>query len=163
MTAGKSNAFGAQPVVSPQIGLIVVTQPAGVAEDHRFKQRTTVLDRNQLVDLLLILDEGKPYFGVLQHIGHLVGDRVLINWHWYAAERLRCGDRPVEPRPVVSDDRQLVAAAKPQRLESGGQRLDFRRDLDPAPTLPDAVILLAHRRLDGTQPGVFEQHFWKGV
>ena len=95
--------------------------------------------------------------------GHLLGDQVLVDRHRHATQGLRRGDRPIESRPVVADDRQLVAAREPQPLEPGRERLHLGRSVGPAPALPDAVILLAHRRPVGALAGVRQQQFREGV
>ena len=115
---GKGAPLLPHPIIRMQIGLRVVAQPARVGVDHRFEQRAALLDRDQLVDLLLVLDDREAHLGVLQDIGHLVGDRVLVDRHRNAAQCLRCGDRPIEPRPVVADDRDLVAAPETQRASA---------------------------------------------
>ncbi len=153
----------AHNVIGMEVGLRVMAQPARVAEDHGIEQLAALLDQDQLVDLLLVLDDRKAHLGVVEDEGHLLGDRILVDRHRDAAQRLRRGDRPIEARAVVADDRELVAAREPERREPAGQRFDFGGDLGPAPALPDAVILLAHRRPVGAQPGMRHQHLGKGV
>ena len=65
-----------------------MAQPARVGEDHRLEPRAALLDRDQLVDLLLVLGDREPHLGVVEDIGHLVGDRVLVDRHRHAAQRL---------------------------------------------------------------------------
>ena len=151
------------PVIGMEVGLVVMAQAPRVAKDHGFEQRAALLDQDQLVDLLLVLDDGETHLGVVEDIGHLIGDRVLVDRHGHAAQGLRRGDRPVEPRAVVADDRQLVAAREPERLKAARERLDLGGNLRPAPALPDAVILLAHRRPLRAQAGMLEQHFRKRI
>ena len=55
-----------------------------VIEDVR-KQRALRLDLEQLVHLLLVLDDGEPDFGVLQHEQHFLRHRVLVHGHGHAA------------------------------------------------------------------------------
>ena len=106
------------PVIGMQIGLRVMAQPARVGVDHRFEKRAALLDRDQLVDLLLVLDDRETHLGVFQDIGHLVGDRVLVDRHRNAAQCLCRRDRPIKPRPVVADDRELVAARETEPLRA---------------------------------------------
>ena len=47
----------------------------------------------------------------------------------------------------------LSPRAKPSACQPGGERFDLGGDLGPAPALPDAVILLAHRRAVGALAG----------
>jgi len=100
---------------------------------------------------------------MVEHKGHLVGDRILVDRHRHAAQRLRRRNRPIEPRPVVADDRELVAAPESVCGQAAGQRLDLGRDLEPAPALPDAVILFAIGRPVRPPPCMFEQQFRKRI
>ena len=163
LVAGEGASLLPHPIIRMEIGLPVMSQPARVAVDHRFEVRAALLDRDQLVDLLLVLDNRQPHLGVIEDIGHLVGDRVLVERHRNAAQCLRCRDRPIEPRPVVADDRDLVAAPETEPLQPAGQLLDLFGDLGPVPALPDAVILLAHGGAVGTLAGMRQQQFRKGV
>ena len=60
--------------------------------------------------------------GMREHVGHLVGDRVGVDRHRHGAEPLRRRHRPIEPRPVVADDRDLVAAPEPELLRARPRR-----------------------------------------
>jgi hypothetical protein len=140
-----------------------VAQPARIAVDDGLEKRAAFLDREDLVDLFLVLGEGKPHLGMVEDVGQLLGDRILVDRDRHPAQSLRRGNRPIEPRPVVADDRQLVAAPETQGLQPGGEGFDFGRDLGPAPALPDAVILLAHRRTVGALAGMLQQQLRKRV
>ena len=69
--------------------------------------------------------------GMVEHIGHLVGDRVGIDRHRNGAERLRRAHRPIEPRPVGADDGDLVAALEAELAAGRARRRAPRRA--PAP------------------------------
>ena len=100
---------------------------ARVGKDDFFEARAALFDCQQLVDLLLVLGDRKAHLGVIEDEGHLLGDRVLIDRHRHAAQSLCRGDRPIEPRPVVADDRELVAAAEPDGRQTAGERFDLGR------------------------------------
>ncbi len=117
----------------------------------------------QLVDLLLVLDERVVDFRVVQHEDELGGRRVLVHRHRNAAERLRGDHRPVEPRPVVADDREMHAAPESLGREAAGKRADFGGDLAPRPRLPDAEVLLAGGRMIRAHAGVVQQEPRKRV
>ena len=136
---------------------------ARVGEDHSFEQRAALLDLGQFVDLLLVFGHRETHLGMVEHKGHLVGDRILVDRDRNAAQSLRRGDRPIEPRPVVADDRELVAAPETQFRQTAGERLDLSRDLRPAPALPNAVILFAVRRPIRPHARMFEQELWERV
>ena len=104
------------------------------------------LDADQLVDLLLILRHRKAGLRVIEDEHHLLGHGVLVDRHRHGAEALGCQHRPVELWPVVADDGDLVAALHAERREAAGDGPHICRRLGPVPGLPDAQILLAHRR-----------------
>jgi hypothetical protein len=91
-----------------------------VVEDVR-EVGALLLDFEQLVDLFLVLDDGEADRAVGEDESHFRGDRILIQGHRHAAQHLRGAHRPVQARPVVTDDRQVVAAleaefARPQAM-----------------------------------------------
>ena len=95
-----------------------------------------------LVDLLLVLDDGELHLGVLEHVGHLVGHRVLIDGDGNAAEALHGGKGRVEARAVVADDGDRVAALEPELAQADGEGADLVAQLRPGPGLPDAEVLV---------------------
>jgi len=95
--------------------LVVVPHSSPVGKNYSLEKRAALLDRQKLVDLLLVFGDGKADLGVIEDKSHLLGDRILVDRHRHAAQRLGCSDRPVEPRPIIADDREPVAAAKPHR------------------------------------------------
>jgi hypothetical protein len=82
--------------------------------------RQLVGDGDDLVDLLLVLGDHHRDLRVLEHVGELAGDRVLVQRHRHAAERLRGELRPIEPGAVVAQHRELVAAQS-RRSEPGAK------------------------------------------
>src|SRR3546814_2855183 len=93
-----------------QEGLRIMAQAARFVVDDALQARAALLDLEKLVDLLLVFHHGEACLGVLQHIGDLVGDGVLVKRDRDAAQRLHGGDGPVKARAVVADDSHLVAA-----------------------------------------------------
>ena len=73
--------------------------------------------RPYLVDLLLVLHHREAHAGMVEHIGHLVGDGVGIDRHRNRPERLRRRECPVETRAVGADDGDPVALAEAERLK----------------------------------------------
>ena len=97
-------------------------------------------------------------------IGKLVGDRVGIDRHRDRAEHLRGHHRPVELRPVGADDGDGVAALEPEAVQARPhRRAPASQHLRPGPGLPDAEILVPHRRPVAERACVAQQEFWKGV
>ena len=130
---------------------------ARVVVDDELQMRQPLLQRQDLVDLLLVLGHHHRDLGVIEQIGHLGGDRVLVHRHRDAAEALRGELRPVEPRPVVADHRELAAAAEAVRRKARGEVAHLAGIIGPAEGLPDAERLLAHRRPGGHRLGISAQ------
>ena len=72
--------------VAVQERLGVVAHAARVFVDDVLEPGQAVLDLEQLVDLLLVLDHREAHVGVVEDVGHLVGDRVLVQRHRHAAQ-----------------------------------------------------------------------------
>src|SRR6185503_11172956 len=98
-----------------------------------------------------------------ERVNHLLGDRVLVERDRDSPKALRRGHGPVEPRAVVADDREPVAAPEAPGRETAGERPDLAGDLRPRPALPDAEVLLAHGRPAAADAGVFQQELRKRV
>ena len=94
--------------------------------------RHLLLDLQQLVDLLLVLGEREARAGMLDDVGELLGDRILVDRHRHAAQRLRGAHRPVEQRAVVADHDQPIAAAEALIGQARGEQADLGRDMAPS-------------------------------
>ncbi len=97
----------------------------------RAQLRQPIGDGDDLVDLLLVLDDGELHLGVLEHVGHLVGDRVLVDRDGDAAEALHGGEGRVEARTVVADDGHRVAALEARACAGRRRRRAPRRAAAP--------------------------------
>jgi hypothetical protein len=91
-----------------KLGVIVLPQPARVLVDDVLDLVHAFLHLDHLVDLFLIARDDEPRAAMLQHIGHLFGHGVLVERHGDGAHLLRRDHRPVECRPVASDDGDVV-------------------------------------------------------
>ncbi len=149
--------------VGRQPRLIVVAQATRVFVDDPLQVWDRLADLEQLVDLLLILNDGKLDFRVVEDESHLGGNRVLVHRHRDTTEALHCDHREVQPRPVLADDRQVLATGEAGLMQPGRDLTNLGQHLDPSPALPDAQILLADSRrsrphlsmeLDQTREGV---------
>ena len=141
----------------------VVPHPARVLVHHDFEGRHLLLDLQELVDLLLVLGEREARAGMLDDVGELLGDRILVDRHRHAAQRLRGAHRPVEQRAVVADHDQPIAAAEALVGQARGEQADLGRDMAPAMALPDAVFLFAIGRPVGARAGALGQQLGKRV
>ena len=129
-----------------QIGVVVVAQALGLVVDHRFELGQTLRHRKDLVDLLLVLDRGEAHLGMRQHIRKLLGHSIGIDRHWHRTDQLRRGHRPIELGTVGADDRDRIAAPQAKPVQPHRIGADLIEHLRPGPGLPDAEILVAHRR-----------------
>ena len=78
-------AHSLDAVEAVQKVLRVVTQPARVVEDDVREIAAALPDLQQLVDLLLVLDDGEMHVRVVQHVDHLLGHGVLVERDRHAA------------------------------------------------------------------------------
>ena len=141
----------------------IFLQAAVVVVDDVLDSLAVFADLQDLVDLLLVLHHGEAHACMIEHEAHLGGHRVLIDRHRDGAQRLGGAHGPVEPRPVIADDRHLVAARQAEPGEAHGERGDLVAHLGPGPDLPDAQVLLAHGRAIGETPGVTQQQLGECV
>ena len=140
-----------------QSAVVVVLQSARLVVDDLAQMRQPIRHRDELVDLLLILDHGERHFGMRQDVSHLVGHRVGIDRHRHGAERLPGAHRPIKPRAIAADDGELVAAFEAELGKADREGADLLEHLRPGPALPDAEILVAHRRARATGRGIVDQ------
>ena len=140
-----------------QVGRIVGCEAALFLEDDRAQFREPIGDGKELVDLLLILHDREFRLGVVQHVGHLVRNRVLVCGHRDAADALHGCKGGVQPRAVVADNGHDVAALEPQFAQANGKCAHLVAHLRPGPRLPDAEILVAHRRPVRVLHGIAQQ------
>ncbi len=143
--------------------LIIVTQAAGIVVDNLFDLGTALAYLEHLVYLFLVFDQRNLDVGIVEHIGHFVRDRVLVQRHRHRAERLRCGHPPVQARAIVADDGELVAPFQAEAGKSAGERSHLHRDIGPGPGLPDAEIFFTHRVPLRTRLHVVLQQLGEGI
>ena len=84
---------------------VVIADPARVVVDDQLEMRQPLAQRQDLVDLLLVLGDHDPGLRMVEDISQFGRDRILVDRHCDAAEALRRQLCPIEPRPVVADDR----------------------------------------------------------
>ena len=153
---------GEQRVEWREAGLVVVAQAARVVEPDVRQLRALGANLDQLVDLLLVLDHREGDVGVGDRPDELGRGRVLVERHRDRAERLRREHRGVEPRPVLADHDQVLAALQACFGEPAGERLHQLGEGAPGERLPDAELLLAQRRRVRARGGVIEQEAREG-
>ena len=125
-------------VVRMQQRAVVFQEAPRVVVNDGAQRRHTIGDRQQLVDLFLIFDDGHRHLGMRQHEDQLLRDRVLVNWNRNCAERLRGGESPVKPRTIVAEERNRIVALQPKRAEPQRESANFLKNISPGIGLPDA-------------------------
>jgi len=137
-----------------QARVAVAAHPAWIVVDDVLEARTSRLHVEELVDLLLVLDDGEPGLGVIDDELDLFLDGVLVDGYRDAAQSLGRHDRPVELRPVVADDGDPVAAREPERGEALRDEAGLIEVRGPRVHLPDPQVLLPDRDLVGSAAGI---------
>src|SRR4029077_3251830 len=94
---------------------------------------------------------------------HLLLDRVLVERHRHAAQRLRGQHRPVELGAVVADHRGLVPAREAERGEPQRDQPRLLDVLAPGVRLPDPEILFTDGDLRRKALSVAEGQLREGV
>jgi hypothetical protein len=130
-----------------QAGLLVLPHAAGVFVDDVLEAGALRAHVQELVHLLLILDHREPHLRVVHDVLHLLLDRVLVQRHGHAADRLGGQHSPVERRAIVADDGGLVAARETERGQPERDQARLGEVVAPAVRLPDAEGLLANGHL----------------
>ena len=143
--------------------MIVVAQATHFIIDDLGERLYLVRHRQELVDLLLILDHREGDFGMAEHEGHFLGNTVRIDRHRNGPECLGGHHRPIEPWTVRTDDGDLVSSLQAQRFQTDGECADFFTHLGPGPALPDPEILFPERRPVSEDLRVAHENLRKGV
>lgn len=131
--------------------------------DQLLQLRAALPHAEQLIHLLLIFHHGETRFRVIQNKLDFIGHRILIQRHGHAADALHRDHRPVELRPVVTDNRHFVAPLHAECSEAAGQRTGLIEHLAPTPFLPDPKGFFANRNLVRVPLRPLQQAFRKGV
>ena len=141
----------------------IFAHAARIVVDDPAQLRQLAGDLQQLVGLLLVLGEGQPRAGVVQQVGDLRAEGILIDAERHRADAVRRQLRPQPVRPVAADDRDHVAALDAQRQQAQRQRLHAIARIRPAVAVPDAVLLLPQGHFGAPMGGVVEQELRRGV
>ena len=103
-------------------------------------------DRQDLVELLLVLDEDEPRLGVVQQVVDLVGARRRIDAARGAADRLD-PEVAIEPlRSVFGQDGDIFPMPESEGQECRRHPVDLFTVLAPRDAMPDAVLLEPDRQ-----------------
>ena len=119
--------------------------------------------RQQLVDLLLVLGEHQFGFAIAQQVGGFLVQHVAIEAKAHGADGVRgdLGRHPV--RPVVADDADDVAAAESEFDHAEREIMHAGLVVVPGEDAPEPEILFAQRDLAAMLPGVEAQQLRIGV
>src|SRR5262249_12479860 len=119
--------------------------------------------REELVDLLLVLGEHQLGLAVIEEVGGFLVQHVAIEAEAQAPDRVRCdlGSDPVGT--VIADDADDVAAAKSELDHAEREVAYAGLVIVPGEQPPEPEILLAQRDLVAMFLGVEAQELWVGV
>ncbi len=143
--------------------MVVFPQPPRIDIDHAFERRQPVLHLENLVHLLLVTGNEEAGLGVLEHIGHLLADGILVERHRNRTHHLGGDHRPVEIGPVAPHHRHPVAFLEAEGEIAVGQGGDLLERLLPCPFLPDAELLFPIGRPIGKAFGIAHHETRNGV
>ena len=146
-----------------QPGIVVFPHAALVVEHDPAQLRQLVRDLEQLVDLLLVLGEHQLGLGVVEQVGDLLAQRILVDAERHGARAVRSQLRPQPMGPIAADDRHHVAALDAPHQQAQGQCPDLGTGVRPAIVVPDAVLLLPQRYLGAPMGRVVQQQLRRGV
>src|SRR6185437_1639589 len=142
---------------------VVIAKASRLVVNHALELRQSLLDGENLVDLLLILDRRKGHVRMRQNETQLVSNRIRIDRHGDGAEHLRRHDRPIELRPVRADNRKRNAAANAELVQPDGIGANKIEGFRPAPALPDAEVLVPHSGAGAVQIRIADQQLRKSL
>ena len=75
--------------------MVVAAHAPGVQIDQLLQSGEAVLQLEDLVDLFLVPGHREAGAAVLEHIGHFLGDCVLVDWNGHGSSTLGRDHRPV--------------------------------------------------------------------
>jgi hypothetical protein len=156
-------AFRHERLERVKAGLVVVGEAARLVVNEMAQPRQPAADREDLVDLLLVLGDDDAGLGVIEHRGDLVRHRIGVDGDGDGADHLRRSDRPVKLRTVRADDRDGVAAIEAEGDEAHGDGARLVVDLGPGPRLPEAEILVAEGGTGASHGGMRSQKLGESV
>ena len=131
-------------------------EPLAVPDDDPLHRRLAD-DREDLLELLLVVEEEIPGPRVLEEVSHLLGGRRGVDPARRAARRHRA-HVAVEPLgPVVAEDGDSLPAGQTRRQEAAGHPPDRLSVLVPGHALPDAVDLVSDRERGPPCPHLREE------
>ena len=125
--------------------------------------RHAVGQREQLVDLLLVLGEHQPRLAVVEKISGFLVEHIAIEPEAQGPDGVgrHFGRDPIGP--VVADDADDIVAAEAQLDHAEREIVHARLVVVPGEGAPQAEVLFAQRDLAAVLFGVEPQHFRIGV
>ena len=124
-----------------------IVQALAVEHDGLGEPRHRLLDREELVELLVIFEKQEAAVGIVDEIFELLGRVRRVDARRYPADRLHA-EIGVDPLLVVfRQDRDDLAALQAERQEAEADEPRMLVEIGPGIGEPDAVILLAMRDL----------------
>src|SRR6516162_7567448 len=146
-----------------QARIVVFPQAPRIGIDDVLEVRCAVGERQELVDLLLVLGEDELSLAIIEQIGGFLVEHVAIEAEAHRADRMACDFGRDPLRPVVADDADDVAAAKAELDEAEREVAHPALVVVPGERPPQPKILFAQRDLAAMLLGVEAQQLRIGV
>ena len=143
--------------------VVIFPHAARIGIDDVLEVGHALGERQQLVDLLFVLGEHQFGLAIGEEIGGFLVQHVAVETEAHGADRMGgdFGRHPV--RPVVADDADDVAAAKPELDQAEREVVHPRLVVVPGEHAPEPKILFAQRDLAAMLFGVEPQQFRVGI
>ena len=163
MLMGDGVAAAAEVVETHQAGIVVLAQAAGVAVDDVFDAGTALGQLQDLVDLLLILGDDDAGPGVVDEVGDLLVEGILIEAEDHGAKGVG-RDLATDPRrAVIADEADDIATGDAEVVQAKGHAPHLILIAGPGDFAPDAEFLLPQRHALRPVGGVVGEKLGKGI
>ncbi len=149
--------------VAEQPRVVVLAHAARIAVDDMLDAGALLGDLQHLVDLFLVLGDDDLRSGVVDQVGDLLVEGILVDAEDHRPQRVR-GDLAGHPfGPVVADDADGVALADAELVHAESEAPHHRLVVGPGEGVPDAELLFAQGDLVRPVGGVVGQQLGKGI
>ncbi len=143
--------------------IIILAHTTRVAVDNMLDAGALLGDLKNLVDLLLILGENHPSPGIIDQVGNLFVERILIDAKDHAADGMDT-DLPGNPfGTIVADNTDCVSLDNPQLLETEGNIANLLLIIGPGQLFPDAESLFTHCDIIGPMLSIIGEQLGKSI
>ena len=125
--------------------VVVFAQTTRIQINHLFEIWQVRLNFQNLINLFLIARDDITCATVTQNIGHLFGNRILVQRNGNAACHFDTHHRNIEAGAITADDRNKIPLFDPQVDQAKRERLCLGRGICPRPSLPNSKFFFTIR------------------